>query len=117
MGEIEGGTVIGETVPHVDGQPRIRLREEVLPVLEALWPDAASRVTATTDVVRVAAGALDRELDAAFGAADQCSWDRATLRARPAAFICLPTPCPRKAYETLWPLSRSACAIFRASGR
>ncbi len=58
---------------------RARLRHEVLPVLEAIWPDAARRTTATSDTVRTAAMMLERALDDVFGSAEQHQWQRHVL--------------------------------------
>lgn len=57
---------------------RGRLRRDVLPVLEELWPGAARRSAVNADVVRAASEALAREVEAAFG--DATSWTRAELR-------------------------------------
>lgn len=57
---------------------RGRLRRDVLPVLEELWPDVARRVAGNADIVRAAASMLDAGVDSIFGDADQ--WRRSELR-------------------------------------
>ena len=57
---------------------RGRLRRDILPVLEELWPGAARRVAGNADIVRAASMALDAGVDAIFGSAAE--WPRADLR-------------------------------------
>ena len=66
---------------------RGRLRREVLPVLEALWPDAASRATTAADLVAAARSALQEQVEAAFGDPSQRRWDRGPLRRAPVPVI------------------------------
>jgi tRNA(Ile)-lysidine synthase len=61
-------------------QARVRLRRDVLPVLETLWPGAAERVTATTEMLRLASAALDAEVARRFGPPGRRVWDREPLR-------------------------------------
>lgn len=58
---------------------RARLRHDVLPILDELWPDAPRRATGTAELVRAASAALEHVLETVFGSADNCSWDRAAL--------------------------------------
>lgn len=58
---------------------RARLRRDVLPVLEELWPDAATRVTNAAEAVRESLAALARSVTATFGEASNRSWDRRRL--------------------------------------
>ena len=59
---------------------RTRLRQEVVPVLEEIWPHAATRATGTADLLRAASAALEMVLDARFGPPDRQCWSRADLR-------------------------------------
>jgi len=59
---------------------RARVRHEVTPVLEALWPDAARRAEGLSDVLEAARQALEQRLAERFGAANLRHWDRAGLR-------------------------------------
>ncbi len=62
---------------------RGRLRRDVLPVLEELWPGAAARATATAETIAAAKVALDRMLQETFGDPSARRWDRAALRDLP----------------------------------
>ncbi|MDG2291450.1 MAG: tRNA lysidine(34) synthetase TilS, partial [Phycisphaerales bacterium] len=62
---------------------RGRLRRDVLPVLEALWPGAAKRSAVNAPLVRAAAEALHREAEAVFGS--ELHWSRESLRSVSAA--------------------------------
>ena len=62
---------------------RGRLRRDVLPVLEALWPGAAKRSAVNAPLVRAAAEALQREAEVVFGS--ELHWSRASLRSVSAA--------------------------------
>jgi tRNA(Ile)-lysidine synthetase-like protein len=66
---------------------RARLRRDVLPVLEALWPDAASRAARAADVVAAARAALEKELDRTFGDPTRRQWKRKGLAKMPAPII------------------------------
>ncbi|MHC5004234.1 MAG: tRNA lysidine(34) synthetase TilS, partial [Planctomycetota bacterium] len=68
-------------------QVRGRLRRDVLPVLEALWPDAAARVGGTADLVRAARDEVERLLASAFGPPGQRSWARSDLRGLSTAIV------------------------------
>ncbi len=57
---------------------RGRLRRDVLPVLEELWPGAARRSAVNAEVVRAASAVLAREVDSIFG--EETSWSRDELR-------------------------------------
>ena len=57
---------------------RGRLRRDVLPVLEELWPNAAHRSAVNAPLVQAAAEALEREAASVFGAGP--SWPRVELR-------------------------------------
>ena len=58
---------------------RARLRRDVLPVLDELWPDAAIRAANTADVVDAARAALAQRVEALFGASSVRQWDRQRL--------------------------------------
>ncbi len=60
---------------------RGRLRRDVVGVLEALWPDAATRATGTADVIAAARELLEVKLQETFGAPAVRQWDRDALRA------------------------------------
>lgn len=60
---------------------RARLRHEVIPILDELWPDAAKRAVGAAELVRAAQVALERQLDNTFGSAAVSSWTRNTISA------------------------------------
>lgn len=66
---------------------RSRLRRDVLPVLEELWPDAARRVMATADLLEAARAALQRQVEESFGPPAQRQWPRALLKPLPGPII------------------------------
>jgi tRNA(Ile)-lysidine synthetase-like protein len=66
---------------------RARLRRDVMPVLEALWPGAAERAAGARGALAAAARALDRRIARAFGDASRRSWDRAVLAGLPPALV------------------------------
>ncbi len=66
---------------------RARLRRDVLPVLEELWPDAARRVTITAELIRTANAGLERELNRTFGSATLKAWLRTSLQLLPEPVI------------------------------
>jgi tRNA(Ile)-lysidine synthase len=59
---------------------RARLRQEVMPALQQLWPDIARRITGCAEVLCAAKLALEQHLDVAFGEASTRSWKRDSLR-------------------------------------
>ncbi|TVQ54378.1 MAG: tRNA lysidine(34) synthetase TilS [Phycisphaerales bacterium] len=65
---------------------RNRLRADVLPILESLWPHAARRAHTSAEQLAWAATLVERELDRVFGSRlsipDE-GWPRSTLRAHP----------------------------------
>jgi tRNA(Ile)-lysidine synthetase-like protein len=69
------------------GRSRARLRRDVIPVLEELWPDAALRVSASAEVLQVAGDLMERTVEAAFGPATICEWQRSRLRELPLLVI------------------------------
>lgn len=66
---------------------RGRLRRDVIPVLEELWPDAPSRAAGAGDALDAARLALDELLRREFGDATVLTWDRAALQALPEPVI------------------------------
>lgn len=66
---------------------RVRIRRDVLPVLEELFPDAPSRATSTAELVRSAKAALDEQLQRSFGPISQTHWNRRDLQVLSAAVI------------------------------
>lgn len=66
---------------------RARLRRDVLPVLEELWPDAPRRVTATSEILSAAVAALSQSIASAFGDVHQTQWDRKALANVPPAIV------------------------------
>ena len=62
---------------------RGRLRRDVLPVLEELWPNAARRSAMNAPLLHAAATALEREAETTFGSGTR--WPRAELRSVDAA--------------------------------
>jgi len=59
---------------------RARLRRDVMPVLEELWPGAAKRAAAGAEVLAAAFAALQREVEAAFGLASATRWPRERVK-------------------------------------
>ena len=68
-------------------QVRARLRRDVVPVLEELWPGAATRASAATDMANIASAGLERWLMKVFGDSGQRSWERHAIRGLPPAVI------------------------------
>lgn len=68
-------------------QVRARLRRDVLPVLEELWPDAASRATGAADAMAIARHALDAQLQTTFGEATANKWNRSDIALLPLPII------------------------------
>jgi tRNA(Ile)-lysidine synthetase-like protein len=66
---------------------RTRLRHEVVPVLESVWPGAAARAGAMTEELSAAAALLDTSLAEAFGPPDARRWPRARLAGLPASQV------------------------------
>ncbi|MAT81678.1 MAG: tRNA lysidine(34) synthetase TilS [Phycisphaerae bacterium] len=66
---------------------RGRLRRDVLPVLEEMWPGVASRVAATADLQAIAATAMDGLVGSVFGPMDRMEWVRQDLRDLPTPVI------------------------------
>ncbi len=62
-------------------RPRTRLRHEVMPLLQELWPNAAHAAVTTCDLLRIGAAALETRVGATFGPPECRVWDRALLRA------------------------------------
>ena len=62
---------------------RARLRSEVLPVLEELWPQAPRRVTATSEILASAIAAANQAMNQAFGSPTNTQWDRTALAGVP----------------------------------
>jgi tRNA(Ile)-lysidine synthetase-like protein len=58
---------------------RARLRHEVMPILDELWPDAAKRAAASAELVRAAQAALEKQLYDTFGDASVARWRRSRL--------------------------------------
>ena len=68
-------------------QVRARLRRDVLPVLEELWPDAASRATSAADAMAIARHALNAQLQKTFGDDNSLSWNRSDIALLPLPII------------------------------
>ncbi|MCP3905900.1 MAG: tRNA lysidine(34) synthetase TilS [Planctomycetes bacterium] len=66
---------------------RARLRQDVIPVLEELWPDAPRRATGAADAVDTARAALTAVLDERFGPPDRRAWARADLAGLPVSVV------------------------------
>lgn len=70
-----------EDVSNLDTvRTRARLRADVLPVLEELWPGAAVRAASTADVLAAAGDLVAERLNDVFGDASQRCWLRDSLR-------------------------------------
>jgi tRNA(Ile)-lysidine synthase len=68
-------------------QARPRLRSEVLPVLESLWPDAAQHAAQAADVFDAVGTMVESHLSQVFGPVESRQWKRSTLRTLPAPLI------------------------------
>ena len=68
-------------------QVRGRLRRDVLPVLEELWPQVGRRATGAADALAMARDALEAQLESSFGPSTTRAWDRAALAALPLPVI------------------------------
>lgn len=68
-------------------QVRGRLRRDVLPVLEELWPQAGRRATGAADALAMARDALEAQLERVFGPATTRAWDRGALAELPLPVI------------------------------
>ncbi len=66
---------------------RGRLRRDVLPVLEELWPGAAARASGTAGMIDAARALVNEKLRAVFGPPGRRHWPRAALRDLPAALV------------------------------
>ncbi len=66
---------------------RSRLRRDVVPILEELWPGAAERTVGTGYVLEAAASLLNERVAQGFGEARVQSWPRRVLRDEPAAIV------------------------------
>jgi len=58
---------------------RARLRADVLPILDELWPGVARRCVSTTELLGEASKLLEREVALIFGEASAQQWPRAEL--------------------------------------
>jgi tRNA(Ile)-lysidine synthase len=77
-----------EDPSNVDvNRARARMRRDVLPALDELWPGAARRASAAAEVADAAAAALEHWLDESFGPPSQREWDRSAINRLPAAVI------------------------------
>jgi len=68
-------------------QIRPRLRRDILPILEELWPNAACRVTHSAEVIAEAGQLWQKRVEEIFGPEAECSWDRQMLRGNPVLLI------------------------------
>jgi tRNA(Ile)-lysidine synthase len=66
---------------------RARLRQDVLPVLEELWPGAAQRASQSSKLLADAADALQEVVDEAFGSNWSDPWPRSELKRLPDAVL------------------------------
>ena len=66
---------------------RGRLRRDVLPVFESMWPGAAVRAAASADLQAAAATAFEGLIASIFGEAEQSSWDRSDLLRLPVSIL------------------------------
>jgi tRNA(Ile)-lysidine synthetase-like protein len=72
---------------HDRDRARARLRQDVIPVLEELWPDAARRATGAANAVDAARTALETLIDERFGPPQRRAWKRRHLADLPAAVV------------------------------
>lgn len=66
---------------------RSRIRRDVLPILEELWPGAARRSTGTAEVLGTAQQLVMARVADVFGPAETRTWSRAALANMPAALV------------------------------
>lgn len=66
---------------------RGRLRSDVLPVLESLWPDAPIRAAAVAETLALAASLLNEEVQRVFGESSLRRWPRERLASQPLPVI------------------------------
>ncbi|MBG85123.1 MAG: tRNA lysidine(34) synthetase TilS [Phycisphaerae bacterium] len=69
------------------GTQRGRLRQEILPVLESMWPGVAGRVASMAEAQSVAATALEGLVSSVFGPPEQMCWDRKQISGLPMAVM------------------------------
>ncbi len=67
---------------------RARVRSEVVPVLESLWPGAARRAVMTMQSLAEARHVSEIILDDKFGPPSQREWSRDAIRALPISVLC-----------------------------
>lgn len=65
---------------------RARLRRDVVPVLESLWPDASEHATHASELLRAASEIVNERLDEVFNV-PATRWKRDDLRVLPVALI------------------------------
>lgn len=66
---------------------RSRLRRDVLPVFESLWPDAARRCVAASEAIGAAAVVLESAVEVSFGPPSSRTWARASIARLPEPII------------------------------
>ena len=66
---------------------RGRLRRDVVPVFEDLWPGAAERSAGLADLLGAARELVARETTRVFGPSDRRTWSREALAALPAPLV------------------------------
>ncbi len=79
-----------EDASNVDPtSPRIRVRREVTPVFESIWPGAVRRASMTSEILEEAAGALEEKVATLFGSPQMTRWDRKKLANQPRVLIAM----------------------------
>ena len=77
-----------EDASNLDPQsPRIRVRSEVTPVLESIWPGTSRRSSITAEVLEQAALALEEKVAHIFGPPEVTRWARSTLACHPRVLV------------------------------
>src|SRR5690606_27767483 len=66
---------------------RGRIRRDIMPILEILWPDCCRRSTGTADLITAAAALLDERITDVFGPQNTRSWPRAALADQPLTIL------------------------------
>lgn len=66
---------------------RARLRRDVIPVLDELWPGAVERASATAKMLTGAMGLIDAHVERSFGESCTNSWARSSLVNEPAVVV------------------------------
>jgi tRNA(Ile)-lysidine synthetase-like protein len=82
------GVVWREDPTNVDlDRTRARVRNEIMPIVDILWPDACRRATGTADIITAAAQLIDERVADCFGEPSNRHWNRTELARQPLSVI------------------------------